>query len=287
MKFCGVRDFQCRLASENSEVDILDNHYLGHRIVLQTFNDAQAASWGSLCEAHLALWSSTCNDAAHLDRQFCAACTSAVKSKRPLEIPAKFQAESQKKLKPSDFCKNGCTSERAVLKRAYRVGLCFLCYNQDAQSGADSALEVACFSCASKASDVVERACQRDTCARNIPLCSACTNTVHEVSCETCWKGRWNGQCYLCKAVPAQKGEKFGRLCKSCYNDQQGEDKEVSCFFCGDKSDVERQMCSSPQGLCERRVDICTKSVSLHDAVVCRRCWERDWSKSCFRCGQK
>ena len=41
--------------------------------MLQTFNDAQAASWCSLCEAHIALWCSTCNDAVDLDRRLCAA----------------------------------------------------------------------------------------------------------------------------------------------------------------------------------------------------------------------
>ena len=67
-------------------------------------------------------------------------------------------------------------------------------------------------------------------CWEDLSLCNACPNTVSAVSWETCWLAKWHRKCYLCKAVPVQFGPKFGRLCKSCYNDQQGEDKDVSCF---------------------------------------------------------
>ena len=90
--------------SENSEVHLLDSPDLGHQIILQTFNDAKAASWCSLCGAHLSLWCSTCNDAAELDRRFCTRCSSKEKTKRPLEVPQELQAKRKKQMKVSDFC---------------------------------------------------------------------------------------------------------------------------------------------------------------------------------------
>ena len=116
---------------------------LGHKIILQTFNDAKAASWCSLCGAHLALWCSTCNYAAHPDRGLCAACSSAKKTKRPLEVPQELQAKRKKKLKISDFCKNGCTSERGAWKFSWKLGFCFLCYKEHVPQAAGNAPELA------------------------------------------------------------------------------------------------------------------------------------------------
>ena len=93
-----VRVFKCGLVHENFEVEIFGSLYLGHQIILQTFNDAKAAPWCCLCEAHIALWCSTCNDAVDLDRRLGAACSSAVQSKRPLEVPEELQAKSRKEI---------------------------------------------------------------------------------------------------------------------------------------------------------------------------------------------
>ena len=103
-------------------MDIFVSPDLGHKCILQTFNDAKAASWCSLCGAHLALWCSTCNDAADLDKRLCAACSSAEKTKRPLEVSQELQAKTKKKLKVSDFCKNGRISEKGALKFSWKLG---------------------------------------------------------------------------------------------------------------------------------------------------------------------
>ena len=51
-----------------------------------------------------------------VDRRLCAECSSAVNSKRPSEVTGGLQAKRKKKLKVSDFCKNGCKSDKGVLK---------------------------------------------------------------------------------------------------------------------------------------------------------------------------
>lgn len=145
-----------------------------------------------------------------------------------------------------------------------------------------------CFSCASKNSDVKERPCQAgDACSRMVALCDACT-LLPQVLCMMCWISQYKGLCYSCKTAPTQNGHMFGKICKACYHQQHENVEAVNCCFCNShSSDVQRKSCTYAPGVCERRVDTCSQCTALRSAVVCQRCWERDWCASCFGCGEK
>ena len=98
--------------------------------VCHTFNDDLHAPWCSKCESRVALWCATC-DGSKLADGLCRHCSETCQHKRMLELPAELQTGCRR-LKPSDFCKNGCLARSGRPRRSVRQGFCKNCYEQQA-----------------------------------------------------------------------------------------------------------------------------------------------------------
>ena len=147
-----------------------------------------------------------------------------------------------------------------------------------------------CFACSVPVpADAVQQCAVGASCNGKVLLCEVCVQLGFDVSCVTCWSARWKGKCYRCKTAEIRRGAKWGRLCKSCFNDSPESATATTCYYCFMTcGNVHRRQCTWKGDECMRAVAVCDTCAHLNEGkVVCSRCWSKDWELGCFKCKDK
>ena len=86
--------------------------------------------------------------------------------------------------------------------------------------------------------------------------------------------------CYKCEGGLRPASLAKCRLCDSCGT------RAVVCSFCNRTGNAKDRWCNYAEN-CKRQVVICDSCAALHKAVVCGKCWSKDWKSRCFKCREK
>ena len=125
-------------------------------------------------------------------------------------------------------------------------------------------------------------------CWASDPSCFKCNawlphnavNVLKSRLCERCGMGNW--RCYFCRRndseIPAWEGCSYRDFIDNPLFQGKVSFQECDCVYLSSQY-VKGSVHTPPD-----KVPMCDMCVSLHNKVVCRSCFARDWQARCFRC---